>query len=66
MIEDPDIYDAARLLIEHHGPAAAAVAASRADARMLEGDVEAALTWKCIVSAIEEIQRGRRGGERLR
>jgi len=65
LIVDPDIYQAARLLIDRHGAKAAAVASERADMRLEEGDLDAAVTWKRILAAIEELQRDRREDEAI-
>jgi hypothetical protein len=40
-------------------------AAQRADVLLDEGDVDGAVIWRRILEAIEELQRGRREGERL-
>jgi hypothetical protein len=63
MIDDPDIYRAAKLLINQHGEDAALRAAQRADALLEEGDVDGSAVWRRIVAAVEELRRGRREGE---
>ena len=65
MIDDPDIFRAAKLLIDQHGDDAAIRAAKRADKLAGAGDIEASALWRQIVAAIEELQRGRREGEQL-
>jgi len=55
MIEDPDVYRAAALLIKQHGDEAAIHAAMRADQLLAEGDVEGAAVWKRIVKAVEAL-----------
>ena len=65
MIDDPDIFRAAKLLIDQHGEDAAIRAAQRTDALLEEGDVDGALVWRRILGAIDELQRGRRIGEAL-
>ena len=65
MIDDPDIFRAAKLLIDQHGDDAAMRAAQRADGLLEEGDVDGAAVWRQILEAIEELQRGRREGEPL-
>ena len=65
MIDDPDIFRAAKLLIDQHGQEAAIRAAQRADALMDEGDVDGAVVWRRILEAIEEQRRGRRDDEFL-
>jgi hypothetical protein len=62
---DPDIFRAAKLLIDRHGEDAAIRAAQRADVPLDEGDVDGALVWRRILEAIEELQRERRNGEPL-
>ena len=65
MIHDPDIFRAAKLLIDQHGEDAAIRAAQRTDALLEEGDVDGAMVWRRILGAIDELQRGRRIGEAL-
>jgi hypothetical protein len=65
VIDDPDIFRAAKLLIDQHGDDAAMRAAQRADGLLEEGDVDGAAVWRQILEAIEELQRGRREGEPL-
>jgi hypothetical protein len=65
MIDDPDIFHAAKLLIDQHGDDAAVRAAMRADVLLDEGDVDGAVVWRRILEAIEELKRGRREGEPL-
>ncbi len=63
MIDDPDIYRAAKLLIDRHGPDAPMRAAQRVDELLADGDMEGSAVWRRILEAIEELQRGRRDGE---
>ncbi len=63
MIDDPDIFRAAKLMIDQHGEDAAIRAAQRADELLEEGDLDGATVWRRILEAIEELQRGRRDGE---
>ncbi len=65
MIDDPDIYRAAKLMIDQHGEDAAIRAAQRADELLDDGDVEGSAVWRRILEAIDELQRGRREGEPL-
>jgi len=46
---DPDIYRAAKLLIDQHGDDAPLQAAGRADELLDEGDVDGAAVWRQIV-----------------
>jgi hypothetical protein len=62
-IDDPDIFRAAKLLIDQRGPEAGDVAAGRADVLLEEGDLDGAAIWRQILEAIEELTRGRREGE---
>jgi hypothetical protein len=63
MIADPDIFRAAKLLIDQDGEDAALRAAQRADELLEAGDMIGAATWRRILKAIEELRRGRREGE---
>jgi hypothetical protein len=65
VLDDPDIFRAAKLLMDQHGEDAAIRAAQRADELLDEGDVDGAVVWRRILEAIEELQRGRREGEPL-
>jgi hypothetical protein len=63
MIDDPDIFRAAKLLIDQKGEEAAAFAAGHADLLLEEGDLEGSAVWRRIRTAIEELLRGPREGE---
>jgi len=63
VIDDPDIFRAAKLLIDQHGEDAPIRAAQRADQLLVGGDLDGATVWRRILEAIEELQRGRRDGE---
>jgi hypothetical protein len=64
VIEDPDIYRAAKLIMDQQGEEAATFAAGRAELLLEEDDIDGALVWRRILAAIEELQpAGRRGGE---
>jgi hypothetical protein len=65
MIDDPDIFRAAKILIDQHGADAATRASLRADELLAVRDVEGSEVWHRILEAIEELQRGRREGEPL-
>ena len=65
MIDDPDIYRAATLLIDQHGEDAPLRAAQRADELLEEGDFDGSKVWGRILAAVKEFQRGRREGESL-
>jgi len=65
MKSDPDIFRAAKLVIDQRGEEAAMFAAGRADQLLVDGDIDGALVWRGILVAIEELQRGRREGETL-
>ena len=65
MIDDPDIFRAAKLLIDQHVNDAAIRAAQRADELLNGGDMEGAAVWRQILEAIDELIRGRREGESL-
>jgi hypothetical protein len=62
---DPDIFRAAKLLIDQHGENAPLRAAERADQLLDAGDMIGAATWRRITKAIEELGRGPREGEKL-
>jgi hypothetical protein len=56
MISDLDIYRAANLLIERHGPDALIEAARRIDTMLDRGDVDGRLVWLRIKRAIVALQ----------
>ena len=55
MLDDLDIFRAAKLLMDKHGQDAAFHAAQRADALLEAGDLDGAATWRRIVKAIHEL-----------
>jgi hypothetical protein len=61
LIDDPDIFRAAKLLIDQHAENAAFRAAQRADALVGDGDVDGSAVCRRIAAAIEELRHGRRG-----
>ncbi len=65
MTSDPDIFRAAKLLIDQHGKDAPLRASERADQLLEAGDMIGAVTWRRILEAVEELGRGRREGERV-
>ena len=65
MIDDPDIFHAAKLLIDRHGEDAALRAAERADGLLAEGDPDGSGVWHRILEAIEELTRKRWQAEPL-
>jgi hypothetical protein len=65
MTSDPDIFRAAKLLINQHGDDVPIRAAQRADVLLDQGDVDGALVLRRILGAIDELRRDRRDGELL-
>ena len=65
MIDDPDIYRAAKVVIERHGDAASRYVLGRVKVHMQAGDILGCATWRRIREAIDELIRGRRDGESL-
>ena len=65
MIENPDIFRDAVLLIDQHGEHAAFRAAQRADELLAQGHLEGSGVWRRILAAIQELRRGRQDGEPL-
>jgi hypothetical protein len=63
VIEDPDPYRAAKLVIDQRGEEAATFAGDRADQLLEDGDIVGALVWRRVLAAIEELQRGPRNDE---
>jgi hypothetical protein len=65
MIDDSDVFRAAKLLIDQHGDDDAIRAAQRVDQLADEGDLDGAAVWRQILEAIDELQRERRDDEAL-
>jgi hypothetical protein len=65
MVSDPDIYSAAKLIIDKHGEDAGDFATRRADLLMEEGDADGSMVWRLILEAIVELQRERCEDEAL-
>jgi hypothetical protein len=63
MIDDPDIFRAAQLLIDELGAIAVPHANRRGKELRARGYIEASELWREIVAAIENLQRSRRGDE---
>ena len=57
MVDDPDIWRAANLLMERHGTDAPMIAGKRALDLLAEGDVEGGLMWQRILIAVSELGR---------
>lgn len=64
-LKDPlDIWRAAKVLVDRHGPDAAVQAALRVDELSSAGDERGRQIWSSICAAVEEIQRTQpRSGE---
>ena len=60
---DPDIFRAAKLMIDQHGKYAPLRAARRADDLFAARDMKGSAVWRQILNAIEGLGRGRREGE---
>ena len=56
-MDNLDIYRAASLLVERHGPDVAIGAACRADELLAGGNTEGYAVWKRILAAVAEITR---------
>ena len=63
MIDDPNIYRAAKLLLDRYGEDAPSRAARRAYELAQGGDAYGSATWRQIAGAIEDMTRGRAPGE---
>jgi hypothetical protein len=57
MVDDPDIWRAANLLLKRHGADTAIAAANRADELLGAGDVEGWAVWRRILAAVTELAR---------
>lgn len=57
MIDDREVYDCAKLLIDTHGNDAEVVAALKLDALLDEGDVEGCCVWRLVLSAIVQLRQ---------
>jgi hypothetical protein len=57
MVDDPDIWRAADLMVTRHGSDAALAPARRADELLAAGDAEDCAVWKRILGAVTELSR---------
>ena len=57
MVDNPDIWRAANLLVKRHGDDAVLTAVTRADEMLAAGDVEGCAIWKRILGAVAELTR---------
>jgi len=64
-ISDPDIYRAAKLVIDQRREEAATFAVVHADELLEDGGLDGSAVWRQMVAAVEAMQRGRREGEAL-
>lgn len=64
MSDDPDIYRAAKLMINQHGDEAPRRAQRRTNDLARTGGSGAAAIWRQVVTATEELQRARREARR--
>jgi len=55
MIDEIDVWRAAKLLVDRYGEAAWFEAAQRADALLEAGDIAGSATWRRIVKAVEAL-----------
>ncbi len=66
MIDDPDVWRAAGLLIKRHGDDASVVAAQRVDDLLAASDFEGSAIWKRVLEAVAELTRTKPAeGERV-
>jgi hypothetical protein len=63
VIDEPDIFRAAKLVVDQCGEEAARFAAAHADDLLEKGDIGGALVWRRILAAIKDLQRGPREDE---
>jgi hypothetical protein len=64
MVSDPDIFCAAKLLIDQHGEDAPLRAAERADELLEVGDIIGPGTWRRILATLTELQMAMGGPNR--
>jgi hypothetical protein len=57
MVDDPDVWRAANLLLKRHGADAETVVTMRANELLASGDVEGCAIWKRILAAVTELAR---------
>ena len=58
-----DIYNAAKLILDHRREDADTYAAERANALLKQGDLDGSLIWRRVLVAVIELQRGSGDGE---
>jgi hypothetical protein len=63
--DDPDIFRAAKMLIDQHGGATPIRVVERAEQLADKGDMYGSAIWRRILEAIEELARDRREGESI-
>jgi hypothetical protein len=54
-----------KLVVDQRGKEAATLAAGRTDQLLEDGDIDGALVWRRILAAVEELQQGRREGDKV-
>jgi len=59
MIEEIDVWRAAKMLVDQHGDEAPVHAAMRVDDMLERGDLEGRQVWKRILEAVEDLLRDR-------
>jgi hypothetical protein len=57
MVDDPDIWRAANLMLKRHGADSEVAAAMRAEELLARGDFEGCAVWKRILAAVRELSR---------
>ena len=65
LTSDPEIFRAAKLLIDEFGKQASLRAAVQADDLLEGGDLLGSVAWRRILGAVKELSRGKRPGEKL-
>ena len=65
MIDDPDVWRAASVLIYQYGDDASSRAAQRADELIACSDADGHSIWLCILKAVEELMRAEPGDGEL-
>jgi hypothetical protein len=66
MVDDPDIWRAANLMVKRHGSDAALMTARRADELLAAGDADGCAVWKRILETVAELSRAKPAdGERV-
>ena len=65
VIDDREIYECAKLLVEKYGAEAETLATTKIDAAMDKDDFNAAAVWRLVRSAITELLQVKVGPEEL-